>query len=216
MKRVNIGCGQTPTPGWSNYDNSVSLRLAKHPLITSLLTQLKIIKASQASFIQFAANHDINHADATKGIPLQSNSCDVIYSSHMLEHLDRAGADRFLQEAFRVLKPNGIVRLAVPDIQKLVKQYDESGNADAFIDSTNLCRPRPATFSQKLRFLFIGPRHHQWMYDGRSLSKLLEKHGFSKAQAMAAGSTNISTPGELDLEERVAESVYVEAFKPER
>ena len=27
--KINIGCGDTPTKGWRNYDNSWSVRLAK-------------------------------------------------------------------------------------------------------------------------------------------------------------------------------------------
>ena len=28
MKRINIGCGSSPTAGWNNFDNSLSVRLA--------------------------------------------------------------------------------------------------------------------------------------------------------------------------------------------
>ena len=32
LPRVNVGCGRTPTPGWLNFDNSPSVRLAHLPL----------------------------------------------------------------------------------------------------------------------------------------------------------------------------------------
>ena len=60
----------------------------------------------------------------------------------------------------------------------------------------------------------IGPRNHLWMYDGRSLSELLHKVGFADTCVMPPGKTNITDPGQLDLEERADESVYVEAFQP--
>ena len=34
--RVNIGCGQTPTEGWNNYDNSLAVRLSGVPIIQQI------------------------------------------------------------------------------------------------------------------------------------------------------------------------------------
>lgn len=53
-----------------------------------------------------------------------------------------------------------------------------------------------------------------WMYDGKSLTKLLGKLGFVEVEVMPAGQTKISAHEPLDLQERVSESVYVEAEKP--
>lgn len=214
MTRINIGCGQTPTAGWKSFDNSFSLRLSKIPYLDDILYKLKLLEASQYQFIKFARENDIEYGDATKGLPLQPESCEVVYSSHLLEHLDRSEANKFLRETFRVLQPGGIIRIAVPDIRKQIAQYNKSGDADAFIEATHMCVPRPHTLLQKIRLLLFGPRHHQWMYDGNSLSNLLKKHGFIEVSIMPAGKTNIIDPGSLDLRERSSESVYVEARKP--
>jgi len=214
MTRINVGCGQTPTKGWINFDNSFSLRLSKILFLPDILYRLKILEVSQYQFIKFARENDIRYGDATKGLPLQSESCEVVYSSHMLEHLDRSGAAKFLKEAFRVLRPGGIIRIAVPDLKKLIAQYNDFGDADAFIEVTHMCVSCPNTLTQRIRLLLVGPRHHQWMYDGNSLSRLLKRHGFIEAEIMPAGKTNIIEPGSLDLQERSAESVYVEARKP--
>ena len=64
---------------------------------------------------------------------------------------------------------------------------------------------------QRMKMALIGPRHHQWMYDGRSLCRLLEQNGFSHAASTPAGATRIAVPGKLDLREREEESIYVEA-----
>jgi predicted SAM-dependent methyltransferase len=61
--------------------------------------------------------------DLRIGIPLQDNSCDVLYSSHAIEHFDRVGARRFLVECRRVLKPGGIIRLVAPDLEGIVRAY---------------------------------------------------------------------------------------------
>ena len=49
------------------------------------------------------------------------------------------------------------------------------------------------------------------MYDGRSLTKLVESVGFIDVTLPPAGETRIPEPGPLDLFERADESVYLEA-----
>jgi len=66
---------------------------------------------------------------------------------------------------------------------------------------------------KKISLFFSGYRHHQWMYDEKSLSKLLKKIGFKEVFTCKAGQTNIENPGSLNLLERVEESVYLEAKK---
>lgn len=184
------------------------------PILAALLRQLGVVEDSQYQFIRFARENDIEYGDATEGLPIQDESVDVLYTSHMLEHLDKNEAEKFLREAFRLLRPGGIIRIVVPDIKIQIAHYNESSNADAFIAATHLCVPRPRSLAQKLRLLLLGSRHHQWMYDGNSLSALLQKHGFIKADIMPVGQTNIDDYVPLDLQERASESVYVEAEKP--
>lgn len=212
--RVNVGCGQTPTEGWRNFDNSLSVRLARIPLLPTLLHKAGILEPAQYQFVRFACSHRIEYGDATKRLPISDGTVDVLYSSHMLEHLDPEEASVFLNEARRVLRPGGVIRLVVPDIQKHVQQYVESKDADAFIEGTRLCYPRSRTILQRLRILLLGPRHHQWMYDGASLRNLLLAHGFVEAAILQPGETRVLAPGPLDLQERFSESVYVEAENP--
>jgi SAM-dependent methyltransferase len=212
MKRVNVGCGTTPTPGWINYDNSPSVRLARHPLLAAFLYRLGLINKDQKILILAATNKDILWAEATTYIPLPNASVDVLYSSHMIEHLDRENAMSFLIEVRRVLASNGIVRIVVPDLKKLVAEYLEQGDADAFIERTLLTRSKPKNILEKLKYLVVGERLHQWMYDGNSMVRLLMKAGFRDPKILPPGSTLITDPGSLNLEERNEESVYIEAF----
>ncbi len=214
LNRINIGCGQTPTRGWRNFDNSLSLRFSNIPLLPFIMYRLRIFDSTQYSFIRFARQNCIEYGDATKGLPILSGTIDALYTSHMLEHLDRNGAELFLDEAFRILRFGGIIRIAVPDLKKLIIQYIESDNANTFIEATRLCVPVAKTFLQRLYLLLVGPRNHQWMYDGNSLSAILEKHGFEKVEVMHPGHTRIHEHQPLDLHERLSESVYVEAQKP--
>ncbi|MBI4964989.1 MAG: methyltransferase domain-containing protein [Desulfomonile tiedjei] len=213
-ERINFGCGTTPTEGWRNFDNSLSLRLSRIPLLPAILYKCKLIQRAQYQFIQYARYNRIEYGDATQGLPLADGSIDVLYSSHMLEHLDRMEASIFLKEAKRVLRSGGIIRLALPDLRKQVRQYLESSDADSFIEGTHLCQPRPRTIAQRLRILLVGTRHHQWMYDGDSACKTLLTHGFLNPAILPPGETGIHDPGLLDLNERADESVYVEARNP--
>src|SRR6266550_5078835 len=62
-------------------------------------------------------------ADLSRGIPLPDDDCDVVYHSHLLEHLRPPQALRFLQECRRVLKPGGVLRVAVPDLEQICLAY---------------------------------------------------------------------------------------------
>jgi predicted SAM-dependent methyltransferase len=214
MMRVNIGCGQTPTDGWRNFDNSLSVRLCRFPLLPAILRKTGLLDKSQYQFIRFARANSIEYGDVTKGLPLPNDSVDVLYSSHMLEHLDQNEAVLFLREARRVLRSGGIIRLAIPDLRKQVLQYIETNEGDAFISATLLTEPRPRTIWQRIKILLVGTRHHQWMYDGISLSRLLQAQGFTAPVVLNAGESLIENPQNLDLYERASESVYVEAIGP--
>lgn len=212
MKHVHIGCGQTPTPGWLNYENSISVRLAKHQIATFILAKLGLLNEEQKQFISTARKSNIKWADATKRIPLPDHSVQVLYTSHMVEHLDRVEIKHFLKEARRVLSFNGIIRIVVPDLRKLVDLYIANGNADAFIEKTRLTHQSPRRLTSKLKYLITGERHHKWMYDSSSMVNLLSSMGFKDPRILPAGKTIILDPGELDLYEREDGSIYIEAF----
>ena len=68
----------------------------------------------------------ISEWDITQGIPFSSATVNVIYSSHLLEHLTRYQALFFLEECKRVLCENGILRLVVPDLEAIARLYLEN------------------------------------------------------------------------------------------
>jgi SAM-dependent methyltransferase len=212
--RVNIGCGTSPTPGWVNFDNSFSVKAARWPLVVPALARLRVLSRQSADLARVAAARNIQFAKATARIPCTSRSVSAVYSSHMIEHLDRAEARAFLAEVRRILRPGGVVRVAAPDISRLVNDYLATGDADDFIAATHMGLNRPTGLAGWTKWVLIGPRHHLWMYDGGSLAKLMYEAGFTDVTIMPPGKTNIADPGDLDLGERASESVYVEAFQP--
>jgi predicted SAM-dependent methyltransferase len=212
--RVNIGCGQSPTPGWSNYDNSPAIRIGQSRLATGALKFVGLLNAGNLSYIDYCRRNDIAYANAVKRIPYADGTVSVIYSSHMLEHLDRSEARRFMQECHRALAPGGILRIAVPDLLPLARAYVAGGTADAFLSSCVLELDKPRGLAAKLHYFIFAGREHHWMYDGASLSRLMSEAGFAGVEILEAGRTSIPDPGELNLREREAESVYVEGRKP--
>ena len=213
--RVNVGCGVSPTPGWLNFDNSLSVRLARWPIVPWLLTGMGFSAADSAALTEMARFGNVRFANAAVRIPCADGSVAALYSSHMIEHLDRREARAFLAEVKRVLSPGGVVRIAAPDLSLLVRDYGMTGDADEFVAGTHMGLNRPAGLRGWARWTMVGPRHHLWMYDGGSLTRLLSQAGFKDPTVMPAGSTTIAEPGELDLGERAAESVYVEAVRPQ-
>jgi predicted SAM-dependent methyltransferase len=66
---------------------------------------------------------DVISCDLTKGLPFHSNTIAVCYSSHVLEHLRKEEAYFFIKEQKRILKTRGIIRIVVPDLEVICKNY---------------------------------------------------------------------------------------------
>jgi len=70
-----------------------------------------------------------DHLDYDNIMNLQNfddNSVDLIYSSHVIEYFDREEVLELLTEWKRVLKPEGVLRLAVPNFEAMCKLYLDS------------------------------------------------------------------------------------------
>jgi len=70
-------------------------------------------------------NIDLN---STFVLPFKSSSINVIYTSHTIEHLSNDRVCYLLQECYRILKPGGVIRVEVPDVEKLVQLYKTKDN----------------------------------------------------------------------------------------
>lgn len=74
--------------------------------------------------IDFVAPNDkVIACDLRKGIPFSACAFKVVYQSHLLEHFLKSDALFMLKECFRVLEPRGIIRVAVPDLERIVRLY---------------------------------------------------------------------------------------------
>lgn len=64
------------------------------------------------------AEHDI-----TKGLPYGDNQFDAVYHSHVLEHLEPRDGEKLLSECYRVLRPGGVLRIVVPNLEQIATLY---------------------------------------------------------------------------------------------
>jgi SAM-dependent methyltransferase len=64
--------------------------------------------------------------DLRLGIPFPDGHFDAVYHAHLLEHLAPAEAARLLAECRRVLRPGGVLRVVVPDLEAIARLYLEA------------------------------------------------------------------------------------------
>jgi predicted SAM-dependent methyltransferase len=211
--RLNLGCGQSPTPGWLNYDNSPTVWLARLPFLAGVLHRAGLIDAGSFQFASFCQINEVRYANAARRIPHAAATVDAIYSCHMFEHLVRDDAWAFLLECRRVLKPGGRLRLVVPDLHTLAREYLNRGDADNFLGRMQFETHPPGGLPAKLKWLLFGRRGHHWMYDARSLTALVVDAGFVEVEMMEPGQTRIVESSGLDLRVRQRESIYLEAVR---
>ena len=68
-------------------------------------------------------NESVQPCDISKGLPFDDNQFDAVYHSHVLEHFEQDAGRSLLRECLRVLKPGGVVRVVVPDLEQIASLY---------------------------------------------------------------------------------------------
>lgn len=196
MRILNIGCGTKTSddPRVVNIDWSIYLKIKKNLLLSLILRPF--LQGERRKRLD-TLSESIMVWDLRKGLPFPNESIDIVYHSHFLEHLDQSDAARFIQEAWRVLKPGGIHRIVVPDMEFLCRRYlehldicrsDESNKKmhNAYItdiieqmvrrEASGTSRQSPAR--RTIENILMGDARsrgetHQWMYDEINLGSLL-------------------------------------------
>lgn len=77
---------------------------------------------------------DVSGVDVTELVGFETCSQDAIYASHVLEHVPRARTFKTLLEWNRVLKPGGVLRIAVPDWEATVARYQQEGDYENLLN----------------------------------------------------------------------------------
>lgn len=71
----------------------------------------------------YSAAPEVRAHDLRRGLPYADGSFEAVYSAHFMEHLAPAEARRLLAECQRVLKPGGVIRVVVPDLEQMARWY---------------------------------------------------------------------------------------------
>ena len=97
------------------------------------------------------------------------NSVDLIYASHVIEYFDRKEVCKLLDEWRRVLKPKGLLRLAVPNFTAMSSLYLEG-----VISLDKVLGPLYGKMEMGDSTIY-----HRTTYDYDSLAQLLANLGFT-------------------------------------
>jgi len=71
----------------------------------------------------FKSGPNVIEHDLQEGIPFEDNFFDLVYHSHVLEHFGKNDGYKFLEECYRVLNFKGVIRIAVPDLEGIAREY---------------------------------------------------------------------------------------------
>src|SRR5262249_29127870 len=124
------------------------------------------------------------YGDIVKGLPVPDNSADGVYASHVLEHLSLADFWLALRNTFRLLKPGGLFRLVVPDLEaraRIYLQKLERGEIEAngwLMRTAGLGVERRDRSLEGIARSLLGNSVHLWMWDEKSMAAALRKVGF--------------------------------------
>ncbi len=199
-KKLNLGCGDIIPEGWINVDYAWGAKLAKVPLLNKLgVTNLNWDKKI------------IIH-NLLKPFPWDTESIDVVYSSHTLEHFTREDGFGFLKECHRVLKTGGIIRIIVPDLKAFTLKYLEGKTrADYFVENLLVLYPTSKNLLNKILMSYIS-FPHKCMYDTPTLVAILKSIGFNAEEKKGFDSL-ITDIKNIEISSRTENSVIVEGIK---
>ena len=140
--------------------------------------------------------------------PVKSNALKGIYTEHCIEHITLRNFEQNAKEFYRMLKPNGVLRLITPDGEIYFDIYEKRKRGE------NIKMPYEEGFITPMaRINGIFRNHgHKFIYDFETIRKVLEQNGFKniKKESYKSGrDVNLL----MDTKYRAFESLYVECEK---
>jgi SAM-dependent methyltransferase len=144
--------------------------------------------------------------DLRHPLPFAGGSADAVFHEHLLEHLPLSAALPLLRECWRVLRPNGLLRVGVPDAGRYMRDY---GQAARFIETVRPGRPTSLLAVAEVVYGY----GHLSLWDGETLCLALSEAGFVRVTVRPFGESAIDPVP--DAQHRAAESIYVEGTHPE-
>lgn len=208
LRCVQYGCGLCAPESWENFDGSLTLRVQRLPVIGRLLTRGRVVFPRSVKF-----------GDVTRRLPIHDASCDLVYCSHVLEHLALDEFRSALSETYRILKPSGVFRLVLPDLEQEVRRYlADPGRADAsvrFLSHTRLgVKVRPRGLMGLLKLWQGQAGRHLWMWDEHSLAAELATAGFVGVPRASFGDSGFAEFGVVEDEGRWTNCLGMQCQRP--
>lgn len=224
--KINIGSGPHGKENWINLDWGILPMLSKLPWLSRFLVRIRLLPKGYD--ITWPSKPRLR--DCRRGLPFANESIDFIYSSHFVEHLHRYKAAKLIAECKRVLRPSGVFRICVPDVEQLAEKYlqrdkdffsvlDGPGSQELENDQLDALSDkfvqhfygfdlwsRPSRV-QRIQRIFT--RGHFWMYDFESLKNILSDSGFSHIKRYKARQGTVPDIDFLDL--HTIGSLFIEA-----
>jgi predicted SAM-dependent methyltransferase len=146
--------------------------------------------------------------DIRDGLPLEDASIDYVVSIHALPELPLPDQVPALRELRRVLVDGGVLRLALPDLDRGIRAY-QAGDASYFLVSDEDARSLGAKFVTHM--LWHG--YTRTLFTADLVEELLERAGFARVRPCAFRETASGIPDIVSLDNRERESLFVEAWK---
>jgi SAM-dependent methyltransferase len=211
MRYVQYGCGLCAPKEWVNYDISPTLRIRKIPIIGKLITKV--------------FNHEMDFSeniicgDIVKGLGEIHDTVDVVYCSHILEHLALEDLRNALRNTYTMLKPGGVFRFVLPDLEYMARTYianvdrHDSDSAIKFMESSLLGVTKREHGVRAFTINFLGNSHHLWMWDYYSLAAELSNIGFKNIRRCQFNDNPDSMFKLVESAERFTNCLAMEAIK---
>lgn len=148
---------------------------------------------------------DINH-NLANGIPLPNDSVDLIYTSHLFEHIPFQDLIKFIGECKRVLKVGGALLVCVPDASLYIRAYSLRENFKNISLMARSAVVNTGSFLDQINYIaYMGGEHH-YLFDKENLLNTLKLAGFEISNIR-------DFDPKIDLLERMHESIYSKSIK---
>jgi hypothetical protein len=121
------------------------------------------------------------YLDATQTWPIEDGALTRVYADNVIEHLPLPAGRAMLAEAYRCLRPGGVIRLVTPDIRKHVELY-LNGAPEVREEVGSYYRGLGLTVEHPIDLIRIPigsfGHHAGYVYDVATLGRELEAVGF--------------------------------------
>jgi SAM-dependent methyltransferase len=146
--------------------------------------------------------------DIRDGLPLPAGSVDYAVSIHALPEVPYPELVPVLRELRRVLRRGGVLRLALPDLERGIAAY-QAGDRDYFL----IPDEDAATLGGKLVTQLVWYGYSRTLFTADFIEEQLGKAGFERITHCAFRTTASPFSEIVSLDNRERESLFVEAVK---